>query len=446
LIVRGALLVLACLLLFSFPATAGERPISELVAELGGADANLRNTALNELRNRKDPRVIPLLVEALPGFEYIGQYFAFMILDVFPPKQTMPAFRALVKSDQPYVRLAAATSLLRLGERKAVPVIVEALLTKDVPTNTRMYMLNRLYSIRDPEVLAAVRSFLVPGEDPVILGSVMNLLANQQDAASRAACEKLLADPRPGVKAMALAFLYRMGDEARAVALAKALESGEIEYSEFQRVRMLLYVMPRVSAEILDAVVVMLETEENTNILTQAIGLLAKFRHRKAIPLLKKLLDHENRLVAKAAFEALAGLGGALDEDTLRPLLDSEDIDRRLMAADALRRMDDDTGLPVLIEILSTGANQQRADAAKSLGGFRRAEVVEPLLAALLDDYTTTRMYAESGLRAVLQALFPYRRLDFGTVGLNWNSSLESRKAAAERIRKWWLANREREW
>ncbi len=435
-------LPLVLLLLLSLGAVAAERSLADLVAELGGEDANRRNSALNELRNRKDPRAIPLVASALPGYEYMGQYYGILVIESFPRKLAEPALRPLLKAESPYLRLAAGTALYRFGDLRVVKVIVSALKTEGVPVNIRVYMLNRLYSLRVPQILAAVRSLVIPGADVTVLGAAMNILGNLRDQASRTVCEELLADPRPGVKAMALALLYRMGEEHRALEIAKALRSGEVEYSEFMRVRSLLYPMTRVSAEILAAVMSLLETSDHSSTLSQAIGLLEKFRYRKAIPVLKKLLTHENRLVSKAAFKALSTLGGGLDPESLYPLLESEDTDKRLMAADALRKMDDHTGFPVLLAILVKGQNQQRSDAAKALGGFRTDRAVEPLLDAMLDDYATTRMYAESSLLSILRALYPYKRFDIKTTGYQRDGPKAAREAAVQKIREWWTANR----
>jgi len=436
---RAPWLVLALLL---FAAPAAGQSVADLVTQLGDQDAGKRSRAMTELRNRKDPKAIPLLVAALPDYEYMGQYYGVLVLQAYAQKLSEPALRALVKSQSPYLRLAAATAVYRFGDLRTIPVIVKALTLPDIETNIRVYMLNRLYSLRDPRILDAVRSLVVPGAEVTILGTAMNILGNIRDQASRTTAENLLADPRPGVKAMALTLLYRMGEEHRAVEIAKALRSGEVAYTEFMRVRSLLYPMQRISGEILAAVLALIETDDNVNILSQGIGLLEKFRYRKAIPVLKKLLQHQNRIVSKAAFEALSELGGGLEAEALYPLLDSEDTDQRLMAADALRKMDDHAGFAVLVEITKTGQNRQRADAAKALGGFRTGESVDALIPALLDDYSTTRMYAETSLMQVLRALFPYKRIDMSTTGYRREGTKASREQAVALIREWWSKNR----
>jgi HEAT repeat protein len=309
-------------------------------------------------------------------------------------------------------------------------------------------MLYRLYNATHPKVIAAVRELLRPDEETIIIGQALELLANRQDKEALAAAEKLLKDAdRSSVRAMAAAWLLRMGVTERAADLARELREGGIDVNEFFRVKNLLWPMQRLSEEVLDAVVEMLEkSEDNVSVLQSAVELIAKYRHRKAIPLLKRLLNHENRQVAKAAFEGLAGLSGALDPETLLPMLVAEDLDRRLWAADALRRMDDPSGLAPVIEILKSGTQTQRIDAARILGGFRAQAAVEPLLAAMLDEDLSVRVNAGNSLQTVFSAIFPYRRLDFATVGWTYNAPPDVRAAAVAKIREWWTQARTKTW
>jgi HEAT repeat protein len=104
--------------------------------------------------------------------------------------------------------------------------------------------------------------------------------------------------------------------------------------------------------------------------------------------------------------------------------------------------MDDHAGFPVLVALLAEGTNQQRYDAAKALGGFKTEEAVDALIPALLDDYQTTRMYAESSLLAILRALYPYKRFEIRTTGYERNAPKATREAAVRKITEWWTANR----
>jgi HEAT repeat protein len=212
------------------------------------------------------------------------------------------------------------------------------------------------------------------------------------------------------------------------------------------RVRTLLTSGKSVDPEILSALTDLLGTAENAYVLTRAVEVLAHFRHRAAVPAIRELLGHRDRNLSKAAFDAVVEMGGGFDEETLRPLLGSEDADVRLRAADTLRRMDSPEGFTVVVEVLREGSDLERRDAAEVLGGFRTGEAVPPLLDALLDRSSTVRSQARTSLQLVLGSLFPYRRLDLGSTGYSYTGPDAPRKAAVERIRRWWEENREKDW
>ncbi len=444
---RRTLAAVALLAALAVGAAAQEDDIPALVRQMGEEDGQRRVNAYSALQQRKDPRAIPLILAAMPGYDFMSRYYAMFVLDAYPQDLAEKAARSLVGFDDPYVQVAAATTLLRFGDQRAVEVIVRGLRQEGVTGQARLYMLNRLYSADHPRILEAVRTFVRPGEETTILGQALDILANRQDRAAVPPVEALLEkDDRPGVRALAAAWLLRMGDAARAEDLAREIREGKIDVNEFFRVKNLLTNARQVPEVVLEALLGLLESEANTSVLSSAVDLLAKSGYRKAAPVLKRLLTHENRLVAKAAFDALAGFGGILDKETLIPLLTAEDADRRLWASDALRRMDDTSGLGVVTALLREGTPEQRRDAARILGGFADDAAVAPLIDALADEDLSVRSNAQNSLLAVFRALFPYRRLDFASVGWQMNASETARAAAVEKIRAWWSEARRKPW
>jgi HEAT repeat protein len=439
LLAPGLVLVFLFVLVSAAPA---QDDLPALVRDLGSAEPQPRSAALSALSQRRDPRAIPLLLGAVGGFDLLGRYYVMLVLDAYPPDLSAKAARALVSSEDPYLRVAAGTILLKTGDGRVADLVAKGLRAEGVETQARLYMMYRLHGIDHPKVLGALREFVVKGEEVSLLGQALDLLVVRQDRDTVPRCEKLASeDERPGARAMALAWLYRLGFTARAADLAREIAGGGIDVNEFFRVKNLLWAAQRVDEVILDALVEMLETKkDNVSVLTSAVDLLSKYRHRKAIPLFRELLAHDNRPLAKAAFEALAGIPGALDAALLLPMLEAKDEDRRLWAADALRRRDDGAGLAAVIGILDSGTPNQRQDAAQILGGFRTAAAVAPLLRAMEDEDQTVRMHAGTSLSNVFRALFPYRRLDFATVGFAFNAPAEARAAAVAKIRAWWVA------
>jgi HEAT repeat protein len=442
-----AAVLLAGLLLLAAPCSQAEADLAAQVADLGSEDSNVRIAALNALRAAKDPRAVPLLLEALPAFHLYGRFYGVMVLDSYPPTIARPAFRKVAELGDPYLRLCAGVAYLRMGEEKGGDWIVEGLEAQDVPANERLYMLNRLIGTNHPRVTQAVLDVLRPEEEETFLSSALYVLHFQRDDATMPSVRKLLElDERPSVRAMAAAYLYRFGEVERSAELIEALSESGIGSSPFSRVTYFLEQGGRVAPEILDAVAALLATETNVSVLREAIEFLAEMRYRKSLARIRKLLEHRNDMVAKAAFEALIELGGGMDAETLRPLLDAEEVGARLRAADALRRMGDPSGFPVVLAALKEGNDLQRVEALRALGGFPREEAVGPLLDALLDDNLSVRSAAHTSLGQVWRALFPYRRIDLSTAGSVVTADEGERRAAVGRIRAWWEANRDRDW
>ncbi len=339
----GCALVALSLFALALPAAA-DLDLPALVRDLGGADASKRSAALTQLRNAKDPRVIAPILDAIDGWELYGRYYGVMVLEALPPQKVAGAFRLLLQKDDPYLRLCAATWFLRQGDERHVDVIVEALEKEGVELSERLYMVNRLYSLTDERIRRALFG-LLDAEAPVtLLGAVLQALQYPEHEPSKEAVRAFLARAeKPEARLLAAAFLYRFGDETKKADIAEALASGEITSTAFYRLKTFLSQAGHVATEILDAAAALLATEENAYTCRAAVELLADFGHRKALPAIQKLADHEDANLAKAVFEAVVVLGGGIEKATLVSLLAHESLDRRVAAAELLRRMDDNS-------------------------------------------------------------------------------------------------------
>jgi HEAT repeat protein len=146
-------------------------------------------------------------------------------------------------------------------------------------------------------------------------------------------------------------------------------------------------------------------------------------------------MEDGDETVARAAFDALTA-AGALEAAGLRRLLAGRPP-LALRAAEALRRLDDASGLPRVLE-LAQERGTSRAEAVRVLGGFRVKEAVPPLLAALEDSELPVRASALTGLQGVLGSLFPYRRLNLQSTGYGTNAPEAQRREGAAKIAAWW--------
>jgi HEAT repeat protein len=441
---RAVLLAALLVLLAARAARADE--VADQVRALGQTDGQARVNALNALRTAQDPRAVALILQQIDGFDALGRYYAVMVLDAYPPKDVQPAFRQLARSKDPYLRLAAGTALHQQGDRKALDIVLEALADPAADPAARTWMFVRLYGLRDPRVDAAVRTLVRAGAPLDDLSGALYVLHLHEDRGAREVVAKVLEDERPEARALAAAWLYRFGDAARARELAALLGAGDLDVNHFFRIESFLAAAGRLDEEILAALAAGLETEKNVSVLARKIALLQQFGFARAVPQLQKLLRHESTIVAKAAFTALGALGGGEDAESLRALLAADDLDRRLWAADALRRADDASGFEVVLGVLQAGTPLQRREAAELLGRFRRAAAVPPLLDALLDAEQTVRSAAQFALPGLLAALFPYRRFDLATSGYAYDGNETARREAVARIRAWWDGHRDGDW
>ena len=440
------LLALLGLLLAALAGTVqAKESLQDLVRDLGGKDGKARGVAYRELCARRDPAALPILRKALPAWNHTAQYYGVLIIGRYPPRTARRTWRILLEAEAPFVRLWAATALLRQGDEDATETIVAALTAPDIVPSTRVLMLRRLGWRLHPRVLEGVRALLKPAHDKTVLVQVFHILYRERDRKAAPFLGRLLRDARPGVKAIAATLLYDLGQTARAKELAVCLRGG-IAYAEFTLVARILSANRRVTDEILDAATERLAEETNVTLITQQMTFLGRFRHAKARPVLRKLIQHKTESVARAAFDLLVEMSGPVREDTLKPLLDGDDVERKLWAAEALRRRDDLTGIGAVLDVLRSGNVPQRAAAAGMLADYVEDRTVEPLLSAMLDDHMDVRAAAFKSLSTLLWRLFPYRWFDLPGTGYTARADVATREKAVTVIRKWWEATRNEDW
>ena len=449
---RTVIVTCAVLVLVLLPFLGGlawaDLDVDRLVGDLGSNDVSRRNAAWQKLRNAKDARAIPILLQRIDGFPLMGQHYGVMVLESYPPKIVKKILPKLMAMESAYLRFCAGFDLYHMSDKRGVPAMVEALEAPDVEMSMRMYMLNRLYNVHEPRVLKVLRGMLAPGIQPSLLGSLLWALRLNPDAATIDACRRLYeADERADARFLTAVFLFLAGERERLAGIVEALRTGKVTTIAFSRMRSLFQVA-RISTppEILKAATELVEANTEPFLLRVVIQFLADARHHAVVGRLQKLLAHENPLVSKAVFEALAELGTGFEAGTLKPLLTGGDPARRVSAADILRRMDDRSGLDAVIDVLRTGKSTERSEAARVLGSFRVRAAVDPLLDALMDEDSLVRAGALRALDQLWRNLFPYRRLDLVAAGYLASDGEAQRRAATARIRAWWDGRRSGDW
>jgi len=409
-----------------------QRDVAELVAELGHEQGQVRNRAYQELQRRRDPAIVPHLAGSIEGLPRHGQQLAIYLLRSLPIDDTRKLYRNLAKKGPPFVQVAAAAELTRKQQKGAKARLVAVL--AEVPERDRVSATNHLYGLHDPDVNDALFGWLHPNADPAVVRVTLLHLERQgrvDPDRMRAAVEPLTGHSKQPARIAALAWLARV-DRSRADELAELLLE---EPKRFWPVRDLLDTDKKLGSKLVEAIGEALKAPRSKHDVTRTAQLIARQPGGQATAPLKALRDHKNADIRAAALEALAAIPGALREQDLQAMLRGEDVPSALIAADMLRRRDDLSGLDVVLATLPK-AGKHRADAAKVLGKFRDRKVAGPLLELLGDKDVQVRRHAWSGLQALMNGLFPYRRFDFA--GSGYRPDGGGRAAGIRTLRAWW--------
>ena len=436
----------AALLLLAAAAPAGD-DLDALVADLGSETYAVRDRAYQLLVQRKDARVIPLVERRIADWPPENQYRALLVIAVFPPKQSHPPMRRMLKSADPHLRICAATQLHRRGERDMERIIVETL-REPVPEEKLRSIAGRLGYLKLPAVYEAWAALLTPERDELTIGLWFASFSSEEYEGAQAQAKRILAeDKRDRARATACAYLIRCRDASCAPELAALVRKGSLDSSAAARIRYILQdgrIYPR---EVCEAMLERLPDETNTFVAKYLIEILAAAQFHPARKRLGELIEHENAEIAEAALGALAALDGVPETAVVRRMLLSKEPSRQLMAARILRRMDDASGFDAVLRIAKeTQQADLRRDAIQILGEFRRAAAMDVLIDALGDDDSIVRSYASSALTLTLRTIFPYRQFDLRTAGYADQGTPAERAAAVAKIRAWWTGHRDAEW
>lgn len=422
--------------------------VEDLVRQLGDADGRTRHDAYRKLRQTRPAAAPPLLVKALPGYPLAAKDLGMSLLGLYPSRALQPLMMALAKEPSPYLKLCAATWLQTRRHALRSPDvelrIVEALGAAESPREVQM-MLDRVAPVRTARVAGAVLDRAKRGEGlPVLDAALRHLMVCRYVPAVSGVREMLRGAKRnPEERAVCLAFLVAMGSvakvEARGVEKAdnEALARAILESKNLARLEHYLRGVSELSRPVLSALLEFASTKTGREVVV-AVKLLSRHPYSAALPKLRELIEHEDDQVSKAAFDALMKLSGQLDAKLLRGLLSSRKPRLVTVAADALRRLDDDAGLPRLVALAGVKDDKARREVIEAIGKFRDRRAVPILISALDDSDASIRRSAQSGLQRILRGLLPYRRLDFRAAGYEVKAPVATRRAAVAQIRHWW--------
>ncbi|MEM8884561.1 MAG: HEAT repeat domain-containing protein [Planctomycetota bacterium] len=430
-------MVLALVLLLAAPSE-----LDQLIAQMG---TNQHYAAYAKIVALRSPKAARKVEKAIAGWSPPAQGLGLLIVAQLPPRTSNPSLRRMLRSEDIHVRLGAAVFLYQRGEKEMLERITESLRAGASDEAKLAAMVARVRSLKNDAVYAAWQTHLTPERSEYNLMIWLRAMSDEGYTGARKEAMALVSrDKRPTVRAVASAYLVRAGDRLFEPFLVKTVRSGALSAPAWNRVTGILADAGRYPDSLCAAIVEQLPKEENEISIQLMIDVLVEARYQAAQEALGTLLTHEKADIAEKAMSALAALGAQPESASLHKMLAGPDARRRLAAAKVLRRMDDEAGFPVVLELAARHKSWEiRRDACAALGDYRKPEAVPVLLDKLEDAHALVRLRAVIALSVTWQTLFPFRR--FNLWGTGYNVQKPSPEAVAK-IRAWWEKHREAGW
>jgi len=271
----------------------------------------------------------------------------------------VPALIARLKDEDAGVRRAAAQSLGRLGDRRAVQPLIDILTDSDA--DVRRASVEALSDLEDPRAIAPIAALLKdPDTDvkkdalsalghfdqkiptaPVIdllddpsadvRHDAVDLLENMHDRAAAPAIAKLIHDPSSDVREAVINALGNLGDQSSAPAITAALADGNADVRQ-----QALNAIENLHAPLPEATLIGLMKDPNGDVRQKAAQLAGQRSVVAAIPALRALITDPKKDVRETATEALGNIADPAARAALQAALNSPDANVRRAAAEAL--------------------------------------------------------------------------------------------------------------
>lgn len=271
----------------------------------------------------------------------------------------VPALIARLKDDDAGVRRAAAQSLGRLGDRRAVQPLITIL--ADPEAEVRRSAIEALSDLEDPAAIGPIAGLLKDSDTDVkkealnalghfdqkipttgvvdllddpsadVRHEAVNLLQNVHDRSAAPAIAKLIHDQSSDVREAVINALGDLGDQSSATAIAGALTdpSGDVRQQA-------LNALENLHAPVAEATLLNLLKDPDPDVREKAAQMAGNRSVVAAIPALRTLISDPRRDVREAATEALGNIADPAARAALQAALNSPDPNVRRAAAEAL--------------------------------------------------------------------------------------------------------------
>jgi HEAT repeat protein len=278
-----------------------------------------------------------MCLEAIEADSYYRREVAALNMGKYGTKKVVkPLLKHMHSDPQDSVRRICLNGLIdrvKRNEDKAedmVPEFIKVFKAKDDVLRQRA--VEALGDFRTEEGYKALPEMLKDPKPEVRIAAI-NALAKFEDKKDEVLPKiyELLKDKEPEVTREVVTNLAKIGEKAAVSMLVEALDSDDTVTQTYA-----IKELGKLKAlEAADKMIELLKSDKYT-VRVLAAEALGEIRDQKAVKPLGELLNDQNDEVRKAAVTAIGKMGGAELEDMLIQQLDSNDIDMRSRALEAL--------------------------------------------------------------------------------------------------------------
>jgi HEAT repeat protein len=268
-----------------------------LIARLKDENAEVRAAAARSLGKLEDARAVPGLIGAL-------------------------------KDVEPKVRSAAAEALGQFKDSRAIDALSAAL--NDTNTEVKQNVLEALSQYEEGVPSAGVVR-LLNDSNAEIRHKAAHLVGQLKDRSASGALARLVRDPDSDVRQAAIEALAELRDQSAAAAILPALSDSNADVRH-----QALGAMDDLKAPIPEPTLLALMRDPSADVRGKAAELAGERSVIGAIPSLRKLLEDTNGDVREHAISALSNIADPAANEALRAALTSKDAKVRRAAVEAL--------------------------------------------------------------------------------------------------------------
>ena len=371
-------------------ARIGKPAVPALIEQLRSRSDLRRYLAILALQAIGDPQAVPPLIELIRNPKAARRSNAADALgQLRDPRAVEPLIEALGDRDK-LVGLAACIALGSLGDKRAVRPMADAL-ERDTSEQVRIAAASSLARLGGPEAVEALCRAL-RDRKPIIRDHTLRALLKLKDPSSVRPCIDALQDSNSGTVPLLATVLGELGDPRAAQPLGQLLKSGE----KWRR-QAVVSALSKLGPAGVEVMVGLLNSDsaDDRELAAEYMPCKDELGLTAVISLLR---DPEGK-VKLAACRNLAKAKEAQAVEPLISLFDDRDPEIRAMAANALLEIGDRRALEPLLKLYDEDVNEKvKAASMMAYAVFGLPDAEEKLGGALQTGSDAVRAAAARGL------------------------------------------------